>query len=137
MTPSRLHPIRFALALIVISSFPGNLHSEPRYIVTKSGFECLVNNASEYFSQGDEIFVDFSDCPLKPDLRERMRARAATNWLPRAKPADVTEAGPTYSELIVISADILACLVAHRSTVLGAADDQGYVAILPDVCLNE
>ena len=129
--------IRLAIGIFSISPLSSAVYAEPTHLVSRAGFECLVKNSSRYFKQGEEIFVDFSDCPLEPDIRERMRARQATNWLPKARPVEQAENGPVYTDLIMLSSEMLTCLIANQTEVLRKATEKDYVTILPASCVVE
>lgn len=100
--------------------------------VSREGFKCLMQNISAYARQGEEIIINFENCPSAPGLAERMRARQATMFLPRKRiQADAAEV--RYRDVVALTPELLVCLRDRREEVLATAVGE-VVTLFPDAC---
>lgn len=116
------------IALAVLPARAG----EDMALVSEKGFDCFIRHLGSYLEQGQEIVVDFEDCPSQPGLMQRMEAREATNLLPGAGDHR-DDAAPGYRKYMIFSPDTAICLRRNAARVRAAATDS-LVALVPADC---
>lgn len=134
----RIHPGQagFCLALVMASMAPAGAQQagQDSALVSQKGFDCFVRHMGSYLTQGQEIVVNFENCPSQPGLRERMKAREATNMLPGVRPV-TSPAGEAYRDLMILTPDMALCL-RENAGVVRATRDRELVALFPEACLK-
>lgn len=106
--------------------------ADGRIFVSPEEFDCLIDHADDYFSQGDIIVVNFATCPTPPTFREKFTASRARNGLPRQGGGNAS--APDASSLLQMTRSEMFCLLNRQDEIEHGAD--GSIALLPEECVQ-